>query len=151
MNHTISMVANAFSTVAKAVKSCAVINVIRGGKYRGDIDKIRESLADALAGGCRVADAKQIVSNLKKELPAILWLEYLRPAAGLVEYSFLFCADLDNLGGSQLGLRQRLIRDPHVYALFESPTGHRFEGGVPCFGRCQRTRQKLLHSPGLLP
>jgi hypothetical protein len=123
----VSMVKNARGTDPKPARADALIEAIKNGKYKKEVENIRAVFSHALetSNGDHVA-AKKAVDPLKKELPAVQWSGIFtgRGDDALASYSGLLCADLDNLDASEaIEARQKLTDDPHVYALFTSPTG----------------------------
>ena len=124
MNSTrISMCGSALSKDCRDTTAAAVIAAVISGKWRASVEAIRAEYARASAEG---RDAKEAVSELKKRLPATLWSGTFsaRKSSALVAHSGLLCADLDNLPAAKLAeVRAQLAADPHVVALFLSPTG----------------------------
>jgi hypothetical protein len=123
----ISMVANATSKEPKPVGADLVVEAIRKGKYRRAVDRVRQTYQIVLeeSGGDK-AVAKRAISELKKNLPAIQWSGEFsgRGDNALIRYSGLLCADLDDLSAAEIArAREKLTRDPHVYAVFLSPSG----------------------------
>jgi hypothetical protein len=47
---------------------------------------------------------------------------------GVIEHSGLLCADLDDLGENLPSVGAKLVKNPHVWALFRSPTGDGLKG-----------------------
>lgn len=116
MNPMISLTACATATETKDARAVAVVEAVRSGRWRETIERIRAEYQ--LAG-------KEAIDGLKKRLPGVLVSGKFerRCAVGLVAHSGLLCADLDCLGARLADLRQQLAKDPHVWALFLSPTG----------------------------
>jgi hypothetical protein len=125
MNPFISYVHNGRSTQTRDERAVEAIESIRAGQYRTKIEPIRNNYARALAAGMSSQEAKQQVSSLKINLPAFMPSGSFkhRSNEGLTAHSGLICADLDNLGERLAELQTRLEQDPHVYAVFQSPTG----------------------------
>ena len=117
----VSVVAN-----AKAVDctTADAAELIRGFRPESDlIAKIRAAYSDAPNWGVEPKDA---ISELKKGLPGVLWSGTFskRGKAFLEKYSGLLVADLDDLKEEELRqAREVLTKDPHVWALFTSPSG----------------------------
>ncbi len=116
MNPIISMTASALATATKDARAVAVVKSVTDGKWQQPVEHIRAEL---------LTKGKDGVSELKKRLPGVLPSGKFdrRSNSGLVAYSGLLCADLDDLGDRLPDLRWKLINDPHVWALFLSPTG----------------------------
>jgi hypothetical protein len=134
-----SCVANAVSTATQHYDPTDIIESIRADKLfplREPILNIRETFANALkASGDRKA-AKQAVDGLKTRLPAVMWSGRFRSRRSndsdrLLQHSGLLCADLDELGNRITEVRKELVKSPHLWALFTSPTGD----GLKCVFR----------------
>lgn len=122
----VTMLADATGKVPKLVNAVAVVEDIRGPKYQKAIEALRVAFSHELktAHGDYAA-AKRAVDPMKKRLPAVQWSGTFtgRGDRALSNYSFFICADLDNLEKSQAAdAREKLECDPHVFALFASPT-----------------------------
>jgi hypothetical protein len=104
-----------------------VTEVIRTGgkKLRGQVEAIRATLQRELTTHGDYKRAKQEVSELKKQLPAVLWSGTFTERANdkLVSHSGLLCADLDSLNSELPSVRGKLLESPHVWTLFVSPSG----------------------------
>ncbi len=125
MNPPISMVSEAKKTRCENTHPMAVIKAIRSNRYRPAVEKIRATYAEVLAKTGDPDKAKEGVKELKKALPGILVSGKFskRCNKGLLDHSGLLCADLDHLDVERITeLRPLLTGDPHVYALFTSPT-----------------------------
>lgn len=127
----------------KDVPASDVIQAIRNGQWKADVEAIRKRFAFALerADGNR-KDAKKAVDSLKKRLPAVTFSGKfgIRSCDKLKAHSGLICADLDNLGDRLERVRATLAKDPHVYGLFASPTGDGLKAayrGPVCEGDAQ--------------
>lgn len=122
----VSMVSGASGNDTPAVCVTAVLAAIKLGKYRQPVDAIRALYRDTLqqtAGDHK--QAKRAVDPLKKKLPGVLFSGVFsaRGDSNLIQHSGLLCADIDALSdGDKASAREKLIADPHVFALFESPT-----------------------------
>ena len=134
----ISTVECAPATATRDIGVDAVLTAIRtGGKnLRGQIEQIRNKFEAELAIAQANAEAGQnvnplqvaklAVSELKKQLPAVIWsgtFSY-RASDKLLQHSGLLCADLDELGPELPRVREQLQTSPHLFALFLSPTGN---------------------------
>jgi hypothetical protein len=136
----VSCVANANSKATQHYNPKEIIESIRADKLftlRQPILKIRETFASVMASssGDRKA-AKEAVDESKKRLPCVMWSGTFRNREKpvpekLLEYSGLFCADLDGLGERLPETRQKLMRSPCAVAVFTSPTGD----GLKCVVR----------------
>lgn len=123
----VSAVNHATDTTTRDYDTTFIIEAIRTGgkKLRGQVDAIRNTLQRELAQDGDYKRAKQATSELKRQLPAVLWSGTFTQRANdkLVQHSGLICADLDSLNGELSNVRGRLIQSPHVWALFTSPSG----------------------------
>ena len=113
-NPEISWVQHAKSVEAKTIHLQDVLRDIQGGRYKTEVEKIRNSLNS----GTNVA------AELKKRLPGIMFsgLFSKRSAEGLKAKSGLICADLDKVENIE-AVRVKIQRDPHALAVFVSPSG----------------------------
>jgi hypothetical protein len=122
----ISMLADAMGEHPETVSAAAAVTAIRSTKYHGRVETIRKRYAETLKQSGDHTLAKKAVDPLKKRLPAVQWSGTFtgRGDKALSEYSGLICADLDGLDAAQAAeARAKLKDDPHVFALFTSPTG----------------------------
>jgi hypothetical protein len=122
LNDIVSMVTNATSTKTSNVEVLMILDDIRNGKWRTQVEEIRTEYRRAVAKGL---DGKKAVDHLKKQLPAALFSGRFsrRANAALKEHSGLICADLDDLDGDLERVRASLTESPHAVAMFLSPTG----------------------------
>jgi hypothetical protein len=121
----VSMVANAMATEPKDVAAAAIVEAIRDGRYKKPVEAIRKLYALTLEKTNDHDAAKKAVDPLKKRLPGVQFSGTFtgRGDKSLAHYSGLLCADLDHLiQEQQTEARAKLTADPHVFALFESPT-----------------------------
>lgn len=123
----VSVVTSATETATRDYNASKVIETIRTGgkKLRGQVERVRNTLANELATHGDAKRAKQAASEPKKHLPAVLWSGTFtkRSNDALIQHSGLLCADLDSLGVSLADVRWKLSQSPHVWALFQSPSG----------------------------
>lgn len=93
------------------------------------------------AGG-EDAKAKPAINELKKKLPLITpsGVFTTRHTSGLQTYSGIVCGDLDNLGDQIEPIRDKLLNDNHLVALFRSPSGT----GLKVFYRVGEDRERHL-------
>jgi len=125
----VSMVAHAAATKTRNANAIGIIQTIRAGKWRGPVEKIRETFRRVLQETGDLKKAKAAVDPAKKKLPGFIptgqFSSRKKPAAEkLLAHSGLFCADLDNLGERLAQVFQKLVTSPFLFALFISPTGH---------------------------
>lgn len=125
----VSFVENATSTLTHDGDAIEIVECIRTGKWRNQVQNIRCKFARILAERGDLKAARLAVDSLKKKLPGVLWSGRFstrkKPAQGkLLAHSGLLCADLDNLGDRLPEVRSRLETSPHLFALFTSPTGN---------------------------
>ncbi len=110
----------------KDVPAAEFITATRKGKVKRQVEEIRAKFARALerTQGDRKR-AKKAVDGLKKRLPMVTFsgVFKIRDNDQLAAHSGLVQADLDLLDSRLPEIRQVLRADPHVWALFLSPTG----------------------------
>ena len=113
-NPEISWVQQAKSVDVKTIHLQDVLGDIQGGRYKAEIEKIRNSLNSAT----------NEAAELKERLPGIMFsgLFSKRSAKGLKAKSGLICADLDKVENIE-AVRVKIQRDPHTLAVFVSPSG----------------------------
>ncbi len=89
---------------------------IKTGRWAKQVGVVREAYG---SGG------REAAADPKKLLPGILFSGTFsrRAADALLKPSGLICADLDHLEGRVSTLKEHLISDDHVLAVFVSPTG----------------------------
>ena len=125
---TLSIVANATDTATKDVLLLDVLDIIKTGRGIAQaIAEIRRVYAANLPKGKRTA--KDSISNLKCELPAIMFSGIFssRRAAALVQHSSLIVADLDELGDDLERVAGLASADVHAVSGFRSPSGDGFK------------------------
>lgn len=123
MNPLISMVADARSTACRDARAVAVLEGVRGGRWREPVEAIRAEYQRAAAAGL---DAKEAVSGMKRAAPGVLWAGRFERRRGdsLIAHSGLLVLDLDGLTADRIAAaREKLTASAHVAALFLSPTG----------------------------
>ena len=122
MKLAFSMCGNACATDCREADALAVLAAVRNGKWRGPVEAVRAEYVRAQAEG---RDPKEAVDALKKALPGVLVSGVFsrRQSAALLAHSGLLCADLDSLGERLPAVRAKIEAEPHVYAVFLSPTG----------------------------
>jgi len=87
---------------------------------------IRSGTLAASVAAVRGASDPDERAKLKKRLPLVCWSGTFteRKEAALQEHSGLICLDLDKIPADAVATeRERLMRDPHTFALFASPSG----------------------------
>ena len=108
------------------IPAAEFIDSVRKGQFKRQIQEIRDKFARALerTGGDRQT-AKKSVDWLKKRLPVATFSGVFKIRADdqLSAHSGLIQADLDLLDTRLAEVRTHLQADPHVWALFVSPTG----------------------------
>jgi hypothetical protein len=135
----VSCVGSAKDTKTQNYHAKQIIESIREDshfKLREPIEDIRSTFWSVLAtsGNNRKA-AKEAVAEKKKKLPGVLWSGTFsqRKKDALLQHSGLLCADLDELDDQLNEVRAKLLKSPHLWALFLSPTGD----GLKCVFRLQ--------------
>src|SRR5262245_22453355 len=123
----VSAVHRATDTATRDYDATVLIEAIRTGgkKLRGQVEGIRDTRRREIATHGDERRAKQAANELKKQLPAVLWSGTFTERANdkLVSHSGLLCADLDSLNGELPKVRGDLLKSPHIWALFVSPSG----------------------------
>lgn len=102
---------------------------IRDGRWAAKVEAVRKAHQ---AGGKDASDAP------KKQLPGVTFsgkFSY-RSSAKIIKHSGLICADMDKLGDQVGAYKERFAADPHVIAVFVSPT----ETGLKAIFRCDPER-----------
>lgn len=110
----VSMVKDATATECRNASADAIIKHIREGKWEAKVLAVQS------------AQTPEERSKAKKKLPGILWCGRFseRNAKGLVAYSRLIPADLDNVPLTDMGAaNDALEASPHCAARFCSPGG----------------------------
>ena len=110
----VSMVASATATATETATVDVVIQLIRDGAARAEVEAIR------------AAGQGDTAASLKRNLPGILWAGTFsrRAAAALEDRSGLLVIDLDDLAPETLAaIRAALPNDPHLLCGFVSPSG----------------------------
>jgi BT4734-like, N-terminal domain len=125
----VTFVSNAQDTSPRPIPLTKIVEVIRTGgtKLKGQITQIRNRFEAELALTGNYKAAKELVSPLKKQLPAVLFsaskIAY-RENKALEEHSGLFCADMDHLSEKEIATTWACLTDsPHVVVMFCSPCG----------------------------
>jgi hypothetical protein len=101
---------------------------------------IRVAVQKANEAGGEDTKAKQAISERKKKLPLITpsGVFTTRNKSGIQAYSGIVCGDLDHLGDQIEPIRDRLLNDNHLVALFRSPSGT----GLKLFYRVGEDRER---------
>jgi len=120
-DRSISYVLSATDTQTFDTTVGDALRTIKEGVFREQIDEIR-LLRDSTPGDQKAR--KAALKPLKLRLRGYLFsgLFSVRNAEGLLEHSGILCVDLDHLEDIA-ATRAELVRDPHVNAVFLSPTG----------------------------
>jgi hypothetical protein len=128
----LSWVDNASSVETHECAVTKVLEAIRTGRKElsGKIEALRQAIQLELGRHGDYNQAKKATSELKKQLPAVMWSGTFikRDNASLVKHSGLLCADLDSVGERLSETRERLVTSPHLFALFLSPSGDGLKG-----------------------
>jgi hypothetical protein len=154
---TISMVKCATDTETRDISIDHVLEAIRtGGKrLRRQVELIRRIFKREFSKHGDYKQAKNAIGALKKHLAAVMWSGTFSNRAEpvrekLVQHSSLLQVDLDSLGVRVAEVRKRLQADPHVWALFLSPSGDglkvifRVPANASKHGGSFRAAQKLV-------
>lgn len=130
-----SIIQEARDTVTRPISFRDALAGIKTGRWAKQVEVVREAYG---TGG------KDAAAAPKKLLPGILFSgTFSRRAADAIEtHSGLICADLDHLGDRIGSLKEHLIADDHVLAVFVSPTG----SGLKVIFRCDPTKHHKLET-----
>ena len=117
LTQLVSVVKSGTETETFNVPIATIVDKIRSGRFRSEIERIRTLVA--------TGDKPQ-ANSLKIKLPAILWSGQFkrRKAADLIQHSGLIVADFDDLGDNLQSVRSKLLASPHLLLLFISPSGN---------------------------
>src|SRR5688572_25046461 len=123
----VSMVSSALDNKPITADAVRAIVRLRTGRYRARIKESRSKYAETLTTtNGHHTQAKEATDALKKQLPGVMFSGVFtaRGDKNLTQHSGLICADLDHLSEeAKTKARGTFSSDPHVFALFESPTG----------------------------
>ncbi len=111
------MVPDAFDKATSPTRIGAVLDAIQNGRWRSAVEVVRQKL---LEGG------KEAAKPYKETLPAPLFSGVFSRAEdeGLVSYNQIMVVDIDDRTIEEIvRLREMIQRDPHVLAVFLSPSG----------------------------
>jgi hypothetical protein len=104
------------------VTASTTLEWIMGGIKDG---RWAEEVAELRAASAEHGKKSERALSLKKRLPAVLWTGMFDTRAndGLVWYSGLLCADVDDVQDRIDELKEIARSDPHAAACFASPSG----------------------------
>lgn len=124
-NPLVSLFPDAFENLPTDIPAAHFIAGIKGSTHKQSVATIRKRFKTALDRGVDYERAKRVVDSQKKKLPCVSFAGVLpmRDKKATPQFTGLFQADLDLLGARLSEIRSTLHDDPHVYALFVSPTG----------------------------
>lgn len=103
-----------------------VLDAIKTGRWRGPVEKIRKVYSDTLAAtGDVEAAGDSIRARKAATLPAICFAGTFARRAddALIQHSGLMVTDFDHQGAALETTKAVLANDPHVLAVFVSPSG----------------------------
>jgi len=118
--------ANGAAILVPTIAAESIIEKIRSGSYKERTEKYRDAFEKALTLHGDYKKAKKDTANFKKTLQAAIWsgeCRNSRAVENMVSHSGLLCADLDQLDARLSEVREKLVTDKHVWAVFTSPTG----------------------------
>ena len=121
----VSMFADAFSKTPRTVRLSLVLTNIKGGKYRLQVEALRE-----LRGNDGDGYARE-----KRKLPAFCVSGTARGRTEPLEHSGLLQVDLDALDGDLVAIREKLKADSHIAFGFTSPSGTGLKCGLVIDGQ----------------
>jgi hypothetical protein len=113
----ISKYANTFSKTNEEVLLIDELDKIKSGFYKDLVNDCREKLRD---------NDKLGYQHKKKELPAVTFSGSFANAHkkdNLKDYSRLIVVDIDNIGWGINEIKQKLVDDKHIIAVWISPSG----------------------------
>ncbi len=121
----VSLFPNAYENLPTDILASQFIASIKGNQHKFLVTEIRQRFQKALNRGVPYEQAKRVVDSQKKKLPSVSFAGVLpmRDKKMTPQFTGLFQADLDLLGDGLEEILNALRADPHVYALFISPTG----------------------------
>lgn len=124
-NPLVSFFKNAYENLPTDIPAAQFIASTKGNEHKKLVEEIRERFQRALSRGVEYSQAKRTVDTQKKKLPCVSFAGVLpmRDKKATPKFTGLFQADLDLLRDRLPEIRATLRDDPHVYALFVSPTG----------------------------
>jgi hypothetical protein len=124
-NPLVSLFTNAYENLPTDIPAAQFIASIKGNQHKKRVEEIRERFNRALSRSVPYEKAKRVVDSQKKKLPCVSFAGVLpmRDKNATPQFTGLFQADLDLLRERLSEIRMTLRDDPHVYALFVSPTG----------------------------
>ena len=122
----VAMFADAFSKAPRTVTLSAILANVKGGKYRLQVEALRELRATDPDGYGRD----------KRKLPAFCVSGTAASRTEALEHSGLLQVDLDKLNGTLEAVRQQMLANPHIAFGFVSPSGD----GLKCGLRIDGTR-----------
>ena len=117
LTQLVSVVNSSTDTKTFNVSIATIVDKIRSGRFRSEIERIRTLVA--------AGDESQ-AKSLKLDLPGILWSGQFKncKAADLIQHSGLIVADFDDLGDALQSVRSKLLDSPHLLLHFISPSGN---------------------------
>jgi hypothetical protein len=126
---TVSMVSSCTATRTKDVKVRTLLEAIRKGRWRKQIEAIRSVFDSVLHKTGDRAKAKEAITSLKKKMPAVMLSGQFKQRANnaLSQHSGIICADLDLLGTQLESVRMKVRASLHLFAMFLSPSGDGFK------------------------
>jgi hypothetical protein len=124
-NPLVSLFRDAYENLPTDIPAAQFIASIKGNQHKKLVAEIRERFQRAISRGVDYSKAKRVVDSQKKKLPSVSFAGILpmRGKDSTPQFTGLLQADLDLLGDRLPEIRATLRDDPHVYALFVSPTG----------------------------
>ena len=129
-NAQVSIVSSVTGTKTHDIVVSEVLQGIRDGRWSKPVSRVRDKHAsaynEAIVEGNPdpAAYAKKTVGPLKKKLPAVTFSGRFKQRANgsLLTHSGILCIDIDDHSDRE-ALCEKLKGDPHVLAVFISPTG----------------------------
>jgi len=126
----VSMVSAANSTSTRTVPLLAILQHIKGGRWRQEVGRIRHLYNSELKRTDSHKEAKKAVEHLKKNLPGVMWSGTFRnrekPVPDkLITHSGRLCGDIDADaldGKDRQEIKTKLQTSPYAEAVFRSPT-----------------------------
>jgi hypothetical protein len=124
-NPLVSYFPNAYENLPTDIPAAQFIASIKGNQHKSLVETIRKRFKTALDRGVPYEKAKRTVDANKKKLPCVSFAGILpmRDKNATPQFTGLLQADLDLLGDRLPEIRATLHDDPHLYSLYDSPTG----------------------------
>ena len=145
-NPLLSITDNAMAQPGRTATAVQVVELLRTGKHRPLVARIRAAFARVLAETGDPKAAKKAVDADKKQLPGIMFSGVFRARGdkNLETYSQVLCGDFDGLAAEHVGIAyDQLAGDPHCLLASVSPSGHGVKCLCPTTGNAEQHEQSV--------